>query len=454
MNMTRLAKIAASGMVMAFTLSGGHPVPATEAGAPSDAQMIKAAEDAAAKAGKALKKGDLVKAVAAAEEAVAYQPRDPAYRFLLGQMYMSSGRFVAAGASYADVLTLTPDNHRAALNLALAEIAQGKRDAALTLLADYREKLAPSDYGLALVLAGAVEQGVVTLEMAIRSGANTVKTRQNLALAYAVQGQWSNARVMAMQDLSPTDAGQRLVQWAAFARPRAPHDQVASLLGVTPAASDPGLPVQLALTAGPAKTVDMMLDPVPAQVSAAPLVAALPAAPAPAPVVAAEAPQAPEAPVFETPAPVAVAAPAAPLIRAAPTAIRQVIVPASQPAPRIAETAVVRKPVRAIEAGRYVVQLGAYVNAAVSRDAWNRLAPRYGLTAYDPANMHARVRGASFVRLSVGGFATRSEATAICTRIQAAGGSCFVRGRLSDVPAQWVQRGLPRAAKPVRLAAR
>jgi len=453
MNTNRLAKIAASGIVMAFALSGGHPVPATEAAAQTDAQMIKLASNAAAKATKAMRKGDMAVAVVAAEEAVLYQPRDPGYRFLLGQAYMSSGRFAAAGASFSDVLTLTPDNHRAALNLALAEIAQGRREPALTLLNDYREKLSQSDYGLALVLAGAVDQGVGALESAIRGGATDAKTRQNLALAYAVQGQWSNARVMAMQDLSPSDAGQRLIQWAEFARPSTSYDQVASLLGVTPAAADPGQPVQLALNAVPAKSVEMTLDPAPTEVASAPVTAQpvfaqSPAAPAAMPVTVAATP---EAPIFETPEP---AASAVPVIRAAPTAIKQVIVPASQAAPAIAETAVVPKPVRTIEAGKFVVQLGAFASTAVSRDAWNRLAPRHGLTAFDPANMYARVRGANFVRLSIGGFATRSEATALCVRIQNAGGSCFVRGRLSDAPAQWVQRGIPRAAKPVRVAAR
>jgi Flp pilus assembly protein TadD len=456
MNTNRLAKIAASGIVMAFALSGGHPVPSTDAAAQTDAQMIKLAASAAAKATKAMRKGDLGVATVAAEEAVSYQPRDPGYRFMLGQAYMSSGRFAAAGASFADVLKLTPDNHRAALNLALAEIAQGKRESALTLLSDYREKLSLSDYGLALVLAGAVDQGVGTLEMAIRSGTNDPKTRQNLALAYAIQGQWANARVMAMQDLSPSDASRRLLQWAEFARPSNSYDQVASLLGVTPVMADPGQPVRLALNASPAKSVALALDPAPAEVAnapttATPLYAQLPAAPVTTPAAVAKAP---EAPIFETRTPVAAAAPAVPVIRAAPTAIKQVIVPASQAAPAIAETAVVQKPVHTIEAGKFVVQLGAFASTAVSRDAWNRLAPRHNLTAFDPANMYARVRGANFVRLSVGGFATRSEATALCIRIQSAGGSCFVRGRLSDAPAQWVQRGLPRAAKTVRVAAR
>jgi hypothetical protein len=71
------------------------------------------------------------------------------------------------------------------------------------------------------------------------------------------------------------------------------------------------------------------------------------------------------------------------------------------------------------------------------------------LKNYQPANGSAKVGSANFVRLSVGGFVTRAEATRVCVRIKAEGGSCFVRGMLADKPAQWVQRGMP---KPTRIA--
>jgi cell division septation protein DedD len=71
-----------------------------------------------------------------------------------------------------------------------------------------------------------------------------------------------------------------------------------------------------------------------------------------------------------------------------------------------------------------------------------------------PANSVARVRGANFIRLSVGGFVNRAEANMVCTRVRNAGGNCFVRSVFGDAPAQWVQRGMPKTAKPIRMASR
>ena len=461
---TRFVKMALSGFVATIALTGGHSGPASRAEMPSDSQAAQLAAIAATKASSALAAHDYRSAIDAAETAVGYAPRDAGYRLILAQAYLGGGRFASAETGFADVLTLSPDNARAALNLALVQIARGKNDAALVTLGDYREKLAAPDYALAAALAGDVETAVVTLETAIRAGSNDAKTRQNLALAYAMAGKWANARAMAQQDLSGADTDTRLGEWLTFVRPGSSYDQVASLLGVKPMLSDTGQPQRLALNAGSVTAVAM----------AEPLAAPAPvAAPAPEPVfetveVAAPAPE----PVFETaevaaPAPVQAApvrreivqplpvrAPApVETIRAAALPAKQMVVPRAKPAPSIA-AAVQPKPARSVAAGKFVVQLGAFQNAAVSRDAWRRMAPRYRLSAFDPANSSARVGGASYVRLAVGGFATRAEASLVCSRIRSAGGSCFVRGRLGDAPAQWVMRGLPKAARPVRMASR
>jgi Flp pilus assembly protein TadD len=482
---TRFVKIAASGLAIGMSLTGGHPVATTPSMASSEGKQLAIAADAAAKANAALASQNYRGAVKAAEMAVEYAPQDANYRMLLGQAYLGAGRFASAETSFADSLKLSPDNARAALNLALTEIAQGKRDEALSTLGDYREKLAVSDYGLAVGLAGDVEMAIATLENAVRAGGADAKTRQNLALSYAMAGRWSNARVMAMQDLSGSDVNDRIGQWASFVRPGSSYDQVASLLGVKPVAQDAGQPSRLALNMVSneqlASVEPEIAAPAPVQMAAAepaaPVFETAPAAvsPAPAPVMATAA-----APVSSgimmgerrevvQPLPasyavvrapkslVARVAKPAPVIRAAALpAKQQLIVPKSKAVmPAIAAAAVQPKP-RGVEAGKFVVQLGAFQNASVSRDAWKRMSGRFGLAAFDPANSAAKVNGASFVRLSVGGFATRAEATGICTRIQRAGGTCFVRGNLGDAPAQWVQRGMPKAvpAKPVRVASR
>jgi Flp pilus assembly protein TadD len=478
---TRFVKIAVSGLAIGMSLTGGHPVATTPSLASSEGKQLAIAADAAAKANAALASQNYRGAVKAAEMAVEYAPRDASYRMLLGQAYLGAGRFASAETSFADSLKLSPDNSRAALNLALTEIAQGKRDEALSTLGDYREKLAVSDYGLAVGLAGDVEMAIASLEGAVRAGGADAKTRQNLALSYALAGRWSNARVMAMQDLSGSDVNDRIAQWASFVRPGSSYDQVASLLGVKPVGQDEGQPSRLALNMGSNEQLALVepevVAPAPVQTAAvepaAPVFETAPSAAAPVPVMAAAA----AAPVSSglrmgerrevvqplpanyamVKAPVARIAKPAPVIRAATApAKQQLIVPKSKAVmPAIVAAAVQPKP-RGVEAGKFVVQLGAFQNASVSRDAWKRMSGRFGLAAYDPANSAAKVNGASFVRLSVGGFATRAEALGICTRIQRSGGTCFVRGNLGDAPAQWVQRGMPKAApaKPVRVASR
>ena len=446
---TRFLKLAVSGIALGLSLTGGHAGPTSQSESASETKQIKIAARAAVRANKLMTAQNYAGAVTAAETAVTYQPHDPSYRLLLGQAYLSAGRFTAAETSFSDTLRLMPDNSRAALNLALTEIAQGKRDAALSTLTDYRDKMAAADYGLAVGLAGDIETAMRVLETAARGSGADAKTRQNLALVYALAGKWSHARVYLSQDLAMNDADARIVEWMRFVKPTSSYDQVASLLGINPV-QDAGQPTRLALNGA---------------VSSGAAVAAL--APSSEPASVPE--QAPviEAPVaaYEAPAPVTPAVVmadrheivqplpvAVQVVPVARTAAKQVVVPTAKPSPSF--TSVVRAKPRSFESGKFVVQLGAYDNAAVSRDAWRRLSSRHSLTAFDPANSAVRVGGASYVRLSVGGFITRAEANGVCTRIRNAGGSCFVRGLLGDAPAQWVQRGMPKSAKPVRVASR
>ncbi len=459
----RFVKFAVSGLAIGMALSGGHASPGARAESQSDSHQAQMAATAAAKATAALQAQNYRIAVSQAEAAVSFRPRDANYRMLLAQSYLGAGRFASSETSFADTLALSPDNARAALHLALTEIALGKRDAAMSTLADYRDRIAASDYGLALALAGDVDAATKTLESSIRTGNSDAKTRQNLALTYALAGNWENARIMASQDLAPDDVNNRIGQWASFVRPASSFDQVASLLGVTPG-KDAGQPERLAL--------NRITDTAVAMAEAAPVQAIAPVpVPAPAPAVEPVAVQA--APVAETvPAPFETAGPVAPvvamndrheivqpvpeapLIRAPVTNVRQVVVPKAKPSPAFVAAVTRNKTTRGVESGKFVVQLGAFQNAAVSRDAWRRMSTRYALTNFDPANSAARVGGANYIRLSIGGFSTRAEATGVCTRVRDAGGTCFVRGVLGDAPAMWVQRGMPKAAKLVRIAAR
>ena len=410
MKRNRMTAIAMAGVMFAGGLGafGYRALPAS-AGHRVD---TKTARVAAHKASRALAARHWDEAVGLAEAAVAASPQDAGYRALLGQAYLRAGRFVSADQALGEALTLAPGDARVALNRALAQIAAGRWDAARATLALYSETIAPADRGLALALSGDPALGVEVLTAAAHSPQADAKTRQNLALALALAGRWPEARATAAVDLSPLEADARLRQWAGFARPESAGQQVAALLGITPA-NDPGQPAALALaTPAPAMT--------------------------PAPIEQAAAEAAP-------PSPAATASLNTPRIV---FGARQEVVQPLPPAPA-AISAPVRSAARdsgasrasaspsTATSGKWVVQIGAYDNAAVAHDGWTRATRRLpALAARVPLGMTARVRGSDFYRLAVGGLARR-DAAALCRDYRAHGGACFVRAGGGDQVAAW-----------------
>ena len=320
--MNRFAtKFAASTMVIAVAMVGCHSDSVVASASASTAERVyQQAERFAGQAREAMQRGDAARALGLAERAVELSPRDAGYRMLLADLYLRNGRFRSAETSYDDVLSIDPSNARAGLNIALAQIAQGRSSDALVQLEQIGDAAAASDVGLAYALAGQPQRAIELLEPAARAPSANGRTRQNLALAYAFAGDWQRARTVAAQDVSPAELGQRLQHWASLAQPSTSHGAVATLLGVTPAA-DPGQPVRLALSQPEPEPVALAAaDPVPAPVAESVEVAAVPAeaevevveAPAAAPVREpiqyAEAPVVP-APIVEVP--VSTPAPAA-----------------------------------------------------------------------------------------------------------------------------------------------
>jgi Flp pilus assembly protein TadD len=394
------------------------------------------------KAHTALQQGKLDEALALVEQAVEASPRDAGYRKLLAEIYLKKGRFSSAEATYADVVALNPGDSRAVLSLALTKIALGKSGAAVAQLDTLSDNASPADLGLAYALAGRSDHAIALLESAARSPTADGRVRQNLALAYALGGDWKKARATAARDLSPADLNKRLEQWAAFARPGDNQTQVASLLGVTPA-EDAGQPVRLALAPRASETNAY------AQVEAA-------AAPAPVEVAATEA----EA---ETPAPVEVADETlVPPVEhyAAPVEAVQRYAEAADtlvtPQPAVLEVPVqhISAPIHAFEPralrkavaptvgiGRYVVQLGAFSTPASVEKAWAQSYRRYNFGANGtPLSTTIDIGGRTLHRLSIAGFDSHDAAARVCSSVRAKGGECFVRGVAGDAPVRWASR--------------
>lgn len=440
-----MLKIAASSLILGMAIT---PASASSYGHETSGSQ-KAAAQAAQQATKLLAKRKFADAVEKAEQAVAAMPHMAEYRALLGQAYLSAGRFQSAEATLGDAVLLDPANARAGLNLALAQVANARSDRALATLDVYRDRLSAADFGLALALAGDLTGATSVLEAAVRAPEADARTRQNLALAYALSNRWREARIMAAQDLSGDALYGRMTEWAALAMPASASQQVAGLLNVTPVA-DSGLPEQLALArssdvqaaqatpaAAPANVevaaTQPDADPAPVfEVSQAPAPVAQVAEQSPAPT-----PVATDAVATEAIATEAVAAMPAPLIRAAANPIKQVVVPASKVAPVRSAPAF-----RPVQSGTYVVQLGAFSSASRSEVAWRGAVGRYqGLNNYAAATARVQVNNATLYRLSVSGFTSRAVAGQVCARIKAAGGDCFVRAAAGDTPLQWASSG-------------
>ena len=248
--MLSLSALMMGGTMVGCTAGGGQGIASA-----SDRNAKLADKQAvmnASKASKALAAHNASVAIRFAESAVQLAPRDAGYRMILGQAYLSAGRFVSARQAYADVLELAPEDHasigKAALNLALAETASGDWAAARTTLETHAHDIPAGDLGLALALAGNPSGAVAILSQAARTQQADAKLRQNLALSFALAGNWDAARLTAAVDMSPADLDARLASWAKFAQPEHAADQVATLLGVTPV-SDQGQPMALALNA-------------------------------------------------------------------------------------------------------------------------------------------------------------------------------------------------------------
>lgn len=434
-------------------------------------QAAPRADLSANKAQTALAKGNEDAAVAHAEAAVHAEPRNAGYRAMLGAAYLKAGRFQSAATSFQDAMALGDNSPRTALSYSLAQTAVGNYPKALAVLDDWRDDLDPADLGLALALAGQPDRGAQVLANALRGGQNTPKVRQNLAYAYALQGNWRAARLMAAEDVPSDQLDERIGEWAQAVRPEMYQARVARLLGA-PVVRDPGQPVALALANNPGSE-QLAAEAAALAQPASPPAAAPAAAPAPA---LADARQGAELPPVEPAPQLAVANPrvekptdvesafAAPAPSGAtPAQITKSVVAfisepvvqkmparygAEAPRPARARVAAAGTDAPRFERadGKHLVQLGSFSSREGARRAWGIYARTYpDLDRYRMVITEARVRGKTYYRVSAGGLQS-AEARSVCSTVKARGEGCI----------QWAEgRPLPGAVDSgVRMARR
>lgn len=446
MNKPKIA-LALSTALVSIALSGC----ANSAAPPAQASMAKAQV--------ALEKGEAGKAVAHAENAVLADPRNPQTRALLGAAYLEAGRFHAAATSFSDAMELGDEDPRTALSYALSQIALGNSHEAIAALNQAEADIDPADLGLALALAGDANEGVRVLSDALRNGQSTPKLRQNLAYAYALQGNWRAARIMAAEDVPADMVSDRIGEWAQTAAPELFQQRVASLLQVNPA-YDSGQPAQLALANFPSHG-QMVADAAMDIESPATASGELPqlAFEEPAEIPAQQPAPAPKQSVAVAFAQNDLAVNASPAGKNSEFAAKPVVQPlpsskapseASKPAAksRLAASSSQRRMAATTDSGAdtHLVQLGSFSSRESADRAWSIYQKRYPqLSGRDVVITEAVVRGKTYFRVAAAGFGARS-ATAMCSSVKASGSGCIAYAESRPLPGA-VDRGIRVASR-------
>lgn len=443
MNANRLRRTA-----LPVSLAGAATVALLAGAGFSSTVGARSGDDRAPQAAQsALAKGQTDKAIVLAEGLVAGNPREASYRALLAQAYLKAGRFESAVTTFNDAMKLGDNSARTALGLALASAASGRNREAVSVLEDWRDAIPTADLGLALALAGETSRGSALLADELRRGESTVKLRQNLAYAMALDGRWREARMIVEQDLPADRVDARLSDWAAKARPEDTKQRVAALINA-PMRDDPGQPAQLALA-----------DSTPAEQLAAETSATKAAVAGELPAVAARPVESSAALASYSPVTAPVAAPVAETPRQD-FAVAFAAEPATQPAaaqPLAAKPAKVayKAPVRTgparvspvAKGGSHLVQLGSFSSPQGARRAWGIFAARNpSLKQFRMTITPAVVHGKNFWRVAAAGF-NANGANGMCSSVKARGGVCFAYAARTGVPTR-VGAPMMAAAKP------
>ncbi|MGB3795800.1 MAG: SPOR domain-containing protein [Alteraurantiacibacter sp.] len=442
------------------------------AGAPAPRAAVAASD-----AQQAMDRGYTSEAIQQAELAVTAEPRNAAYRQVLGNAYLEEGRFASASATFQDAMTLGDNSPRAALSLALALTGQGRFAEASSLLQDWEGEIAAADLGLAYALAGQSARGIHILSNAVRQGQNSAKVRQNLAYAYAVAGRWREARLMVAQDVPADQVGARMQEWAQLTHSEAYQRRVAGLLGVPANVRDGGQPVHLALANHPVNeqfAAEASATTPPTQQPFAVNWQAeegktgeLPAAETPAASInryqtAQTAPEVKFAEAFASatpaqaprevprPAPRANSVSAASQLAPSP-AVQAVMTQPSSAAPRAPRAAPRRETtasvtpssasVRASAAGpvsdaTHLIQLGSFSSEQGARRAWGIYVSRHpNLANHEMVITEALVRGKRYWRVSAGGF-NGATSSSMCSNVKSssAGEGCITWAANTPLP--------------------
>lgn len=406
---------------------------------------------------RAIRQGDSAGAVTLARLAAGAAPDSLDGQRTLARALVSDAQFSAAQQVYDAILVKHPDDHKAQIGKALVFIASGDLAQGRTALAALEQQVpgAPhlaADVGLALALLGDTTRASAMLETIARSPSADSRSRQNLALTYALAGDWVRARELAMVDVDHDTAAHMLAGWSGLVQRSAPM-RVASLLAVSPtqlamlenrylAIAAPRRGAQDAvemLAAVPEQAPDDATQrarlAAPAAVYAASITAVSPAVPQASGPSLKDALK-PATPLNLLPAKVHMTsldtafAGASPTPAARVTLARADVSAIARPAPDAgSEAPQPAGPDPVAVAPVWTVQLGAFPTTGLAVKGWETFRTSHAtvLAKAKPYTTITVSGDQTLTRLAVGSFNARSEAISMCNAIKLTGGSCLVR---------------------------
>lgn len=427
-----------------------------------------------------LQSGDSTTAQRLAELAVAADRTDTQAQLVLARTYLAQGRFGQAADLFVAIPETDSRSFKAKLGLAMAKLGAGYQDEAVKVLTSLAKVVGPdmelaSDVGLALALANQPTMAIDLLEAVVRQPTADARARQNLALAYALNKDWTQAKTIAAIDLTESQIEAALSQWSKLAV--APVGvRLANLMGIS-AQSNPTGPETQVASLEPRETQSALSTPSTVQDQEAPVVASEPVNLAPVPVTLASleslassvglqdvtpvalpvvataqvaepteeaAPEA-AAPSSEVSAPATVASASVPTtVRFSPVSGKPSVEPvaaslrleatpdqtsetvaATPNAPKANATAVGEALPATV---RWVVQLAAYRFAETHKNGWRYLQTKYAsVLGGMGATLSSSGTQDGLYRLSVGDYQERVDALRLCRQLRRSGGKCLIR---------------------------
>lgn len=121
--------------------------------------------------------------------------------YSLGKVKLASGMFQEALAAFDHANTLEPNHPKTLSGRAIALAALGRTSEAIAAFDTNSDNLTLGNKAMIFAATGQADAAVALLEPLIQSGKSTARERQNLAMAYLLDGKEQRARQLAQLDL-------------------------------------------------------------------------------------------------------------------------------------------------------------------------------------------------------------------------------------------------------------